>query len=436
MSKLLLLIPILIVIIILCILFFKTSVKETLSQNPIAEKLNLNEPKTEEFNNELQIAFQESIDQMQLPEGSIVMYDSYYGKDKIPEKGFETAGNKYFYTASTIKPFYLAAFIKLLEIESLEYTIPFKFVNDEVEKGKIAAELNDYLTYGRQIDPFIVDHIAPYFVYRSDWTSEEIMEKFLYAPDMQSLEFSFSDVIQSTLGPSSNLTLVLLRNHLALEKYETEEMAVNAIESYLNDFLLANGKTANLRIYLSQKSIDEELYNASYFYEIEYLYEYFWQNSFKIDPLIWDLMKNSMLNVSDDPAKSNRRHELKSLAKEVFKDSGKIPMIYEKSGYIGVDFEAIPGLNRLNNWDTMPAKENQRILFINISTFSRIYLENDEYIQFNYAIAVPVYISLDPAYEEVNDDYLVVKNDILNKLDSNLTPVIEKYKGDIQILED
>jgi hypothetical protein len=420
---------IIVFLIILMATFFTGSY--ILVGKPYLEQRN----KEKEFETDLNVAFQNAITQMNLPEGSIVMYDSYYSKDKgysIPN--FELSGNKYFYIASGIKPLYIAATINLLSIKDPNYPVPFKFIDDEKQKSIIASDLNDYLAYGRQIDPFIVDYIAPYFVYKDNWTSDEIMEKFLYAPDMKTLEFPITSLIQTSLGPSSNLSLALLRSHLAFEKYETEKAAASAIEKYLNDFLLANNKTANMRIYMSENSEQDKRYNATKFSEMEYLYEFFWDNKFELEPTIWESMKEAMLEISDDPNKANRRHEMKSIVKGILGDVQ--PKVYEKSGYIGLDLEAIPGLNTLTGWDKLPSAEGKRVVIMSASSFSRTYFKNGKYVQFNYSISVPVYIKLDPHYEELNDDYLKVKNDILKKLEDNLAPVVSKYKDNIEVIEE
>jgi hypothetical protein len=146
---------------------------------------------------------------------------------------------------------------------------------------------------------------------------------------------------------------------------------------------------------------------------------------------MFNLMKESMREISVDSIKFNRRQETKTITSKLI-DPSKFKIV-EKSGYIGLDYEAAPGLNKMNTWDTLSPQDGKRIVFYNASSFARIYLNNDKFVQYNFSIAVPVYISLDPYYEEMNSDYTSVKDRINKSLEDNIGPVIEKYREDVVV---
>jgi len=78
-----------------------------------------------------------------------------------------------------------------------------------------------------------------------------------------------------------------------------------------------------------------------------------------------------------------------------------------------------------------PAQERKRIVFFDGCAFARIYLNNGKFVQYNFSIASPIYISTDPSYEELNPDYTKIKNKIFDSLEENIGAVLLKYKKDI-----
>jgi hypothetical protein len=386
---------------------------------------------TREFSQDLKTAFQQAISEMNLPKESVVMSDYFFGNEaKVVNKKFEDnpENKKLFYMASSIKPAYIAAFIKILNIKNLNYKVPFNFINNEKTKGAIAGEVYNYVTYGYDMDQLLVDTMAPFFKGRN-LTSKQIFDEMMTKDGISNYEFSLKDLIKYTLGPSSNWGVVLFRNNLAIKLGTTEEAAVNSIEFYLNDFLKQNNVTSNVRIFMSSQADKDKTYNSSYFYESEYLFKWLYENKFNLPKDILDDMKSAMQNVADDAPRVNRRHEMKSMAKAIFGD--RKALIREKSGYIGFDLGAAAGLDAANGWNTMPKKAGKKIVFFDASSFSRTYFKTGNFAQFNYTIAAPVYISLTPTYEELNGDYTSVKNRYLDILEKNIRPVFEKYKDQI-----
>ncbi len=409
-------------------IFFYT---HPLTHNSTSSKLQRDY--TAEFSNELNQAFEQALTEMDLPKESVVMFDSFRGNEaQIIEKKFESkeTSKKQFYMASSIKPAYTAAFINILNIKDLDYKIPFKFIKEDSNKREIALQTWQHVAFGYDQDVFITDYIAPYFKGKG-LTFQQITDEIMKSDTFKNLEFSLKDLIKMTLGPSSNWGLVLFRNHIALKLGTDEKAAVNTIEFYLNDFLKKNGVTSNIRIFMSAQAEADKTYNSTYFYELEYLFKWLFENKFNLKQEILDEMKLAMQNVAANPARVNRRHEMKSIAKPVFGE-GK-PLIIEKSGYIGLDFSATPGLDKANGWDKLPAKSGKKIVFFDASSFSRTYFKTGNFVQFNYSMSVPVYMSTKISYEELNNDYLVVKNKILDKLESKVRPVFEKYKDAIVI---
>src|SRR5260221_6666348 len=364
---------------------------------------NIKNQKSQNFAKDLQTSFYSSMQSLDLPKESIFMANSYYGNESQKESNFDFADpslTNQFYMASTVKPFYIAAFINLLSVKSLDYKVPFTFVEEPLYKWQIASEISDYIQHGYEEDDLLVKYIVPFFsgVEKEKATPEFIYDELIGNPMILNYQFSLRDIIRSTLGPSSNWGLTILRNHLALKKYGTEEGASQAVEDYLNNFLKQNNVSSNLRLNLSANSKRDKTFNTDYFYEVEYLFEFFYEHKFNINKDIFDSMKNSMRNVSDEPVTHNRSHEIKSIASSIFGSSS--PDIIEKSGYIGLDYESAPGLNAVNGWNDLKTIDGKRIVFFTASDFSRIQLENGRFVQFNYSIRVPLYISLDPKYEE------------------------------------
>jgi len=385
------------------------------------------------LSNNLVSSFKTAMAQADIPKESIFMVDSYSGNsDNLVDVAFENKeNNKKFYMASSIKPFYLAAYINLLGIDNLNYKVPFKFAKDAENKFEIASAVYQNITYGYQQDELIMDFIVPYFKDKKGITIIQIFDDLTTDPIFLNYSFSLRDIIKYTLGPSSNWSLTLIRNDFSLKIFKgDEEKSTSAIEDYLNLFLSQNNQPPLLHINLSTNSKKDKMFNTLPFNEVEYLFNWFYQNKFNLNNDIFELMKLSTEDVSIDPKVNNRSHEIKSIAKDLF--TNKKALIMEKSGYIGFDYEAAPGLNIANGWDKLPQIKNKRIVFFDACAFSRIYLKNGKFVQFNYNISAPVYISLNPKYEELNQDYLLVKNNILNKLNLNLKSVLETYRDNLQ----
>ncbi|MEO6728796.1 MAG: hypothetical protein ABIM99_02630 [Candidatus Dojkabacteria bacterium] len=390
---------------------------------------------TLDFASDLKAAFARAVDKTNLPETSISMADAYVGNDTRNNKTDYSTNldtQKQFYIASVIKPLYVSAIIDILKITDINYKVPFKFVDADKTFHKISEELSEYISYKYQTDSLLVDKIVPILEEAGVSTKEDIYTELTTNPKIVGYEFTLEDILKYTLGPSSNWGLSILRNHFSLKQSLDEESGANAVETYLNNYLKKNNFTGNLIVNLSTKSISQKTFNTDNFFEIEYLFQAFFENKFNLNTKVFELMKVSMEDVSSDAQKENRRHEIKSMAKNVFGDN--VAVILEKSGYIGLDFEAAPGLNTLNGWDKLTAQDGKRIVFFDASAFSRIYLKNGFFIHFNYSIAAPFYISLDPAYEELNDDYLVNKDSINDALQTEIKPVLTKYKEYIKFL--
>jgi len=386
------------------------------------------------FISDLKSAFSKAMTNLNLPKESVVMVDVYSGNESQPVNiKFENDENtnKQFYMASTIKPLYLSMIIQLLKINNPETRIPFKFVDEEKQLKEVASETSQNLTYNYSIDELLLDKLVPIFKAKNVKTSDDVYSELLTNPDLTNLTLSVRELFTYTLGPSSNWGLEIFKNYFAIQNSVDVEHGVNIVEDHLNDMLKAQGITANLVLNQSSTSKSKQTLNSDYFYEAEYLFEDFYENKFNLNTSIFNLMKDSMKEVSQDQIAANRRHEIKSMAKNVGIVNAEI---IEKSGYIGFDYEAAPGLVLANGQDKMPQMDGERIVFFDACIFSRIYLTNGNFVQFNYSISAPFYISNDPSYEELNPDYTANKNKINDLLQQNIQPVLEKYKNSIKLV--
>ena len=386
-----------------------------------------------EIAQDLQTAFTKATSTLGLSDKSLFMVNAYAGDETKPTdiafaQDASTTGNQ-FYLASAIKPLLATAYIKILDIKDLDYKIPFKFADDGKILEGIAGDLYNKINNNYDEDVLLDLYILPFFKDYTSISREEILNILKTNPDIVNFNYTLTDVIKYTLGPSSNFGPTLIRSDLALKKGIDEEQASNLMEEYLNKMLTDKGYEGSLVVNKSTKSKALSTLNSAKFYEVEYLFDWFYKNEFKLNADAFSLMKESMREVGSDPVKFNRRHETKTIAKKVY---GINPFhIDEKSGYIGFDYEAAPGLNKANGWDTLPAQEGKRIVFFDGCAFARIYLNNGKFVQYNFSIASPIYISTDPSYEELNPDYTQVKNKIFDSLEENIGAVLLKYKKDI-----
>lgn len=406
------------------------------STNPPAttEEVKIKEI-SKQFASDLKAAFQTGVTNAKLPELSVAMSESYAGiEGNQPEINFVTdVDNKQqFYLASTIKPLYLSAIINILQIKDLNYEVPFKFVDQDKNYTSMSQELSDTILYNYQNDPFIVDTFVPMLKELGLSSREEVKDALMNNPKFTEYKFTIKDIIKYTLGPSSNWSITLMRNHFALTQNKDEKGASDIIEAYLNKVLKDNGFTGSLILNLSTKSETDKTFNTDYFNEVEFLFEYFYQNKFNTPIETFNLMKESMRDVSENAKKENRMHEIKSMAKNVF--GSKVASIIEKSGYIGLDYEAAPGFAAFNGWDKIEQVDGRRIVSFDASGFARIYLTNGNYVQFNYVVGAPISISKDPSYEELNNDYLEPKAKINESLQAAIQPVLTKYKDIIKFV--
>lgn len=436
MKKKLLIFSVLVIIVgiaaTIAIVLFAGKKPETQSTNPPPVVIPDN---SDEIAQELQAAFTKATVNIGLAPESIFMSNAYAGDESKPtDVSFaedSTASGTYFYMASSIKPLLAASYIKILEIEDLDYKIPFKFADDGKILEGIAGDIFNKINYNYDEDILLDLYILPYFEGKTSISREEVLSTLKTKPEILDFAYTLRDVIKYTLGPSSNLGPTLLRSDLALKKGISEEESTNLMENYLNKMLTDKGFEGTLVLNKSTKSKVQKTLNTSKFYEMEYLFDWLFKNEFALKSDIFDLMKESMREIGADPFKYNRRHETKSIATKSL--TVKDFKIVEKSGYIGFDYEAAPGLNNLNGWDKMVQQEGKRIVFYDACSFARIYLKNGKFVQYNFSIASPVYISKDPAYEELNSDYLPTKNKISDSLEENIGAVLLKYKDDILI---
>lgn len=384
-----------------------------------------------QFANDLISAFNVATTSIELPKESLFMVTAYSGDESKPEEidfASDSSVSNEFYMASTIKPLFAAAYLNILEIKDLDYKVPLKFTEGDETLETIAQNISDKINYNFDEDVLLDLFILPYFKDYTTISKDEVWEILQNNPELVNFEFELRDIIKYTLGPSSNLGLTLLKHDLALKKTISEEEACNLVENYLNKMLTDKGLSGSIIINKSTKSKAMQKLNTAKFDEIQYMFDWFFKNEFKLPEETFDLMKESMREIGSDPVKFNRRHETKTITSKALEDFN----ISEKSGYIGFDYEAAPGLNSANGWDTLPQVDGKRIVFYTASSFARIYLNNGRFVQYNYSIAVPVYIGLDPAYEELNNDYLPVKNKIFDSLESNIVQIMRKYKEYIE----
>lgn len=378
----------------------------------------------QEFSESLLQAFNAAVEKAELSDNSLVAVNTYIGKEEKPEDVHFNDENKLYFMASSVKPILVTAFLKVTDIKDLDHKIPFKFVNDNEIKSTIALEISSYLTYGTQIDQFLIDHIASQFEEGKPYTVNEVLNIFLNDEKFVNLEFKLSDVIKSILGPSSNWGVTLLRHYLGIANNTDESGASDILENYINEYLKANNRSGEIHFSLSTRSVNDKLSNTAIFGEFEFLIEEFFRNNFEIPEHFFELMKSAMQNIASDPIKYNRRHEIKSIAKDVFDSSA---YIIEKSGYIGLNRDAVENLAKEYGWDEIPKDDDQLAVLFNFSTFARIYLNNGWFVQMNYTITSPIVISTEPLYE-LNPDYVNLKNKVFGALEDELRPIFVKYK--------
>lgn len=427
MNKAILFIIIVAAIIIL-VIFFMTRPQQ--ANTEISS--DLKEISAEDFRNELEEAFNQAIKEAELPEKSIVIFDSYISNEEEDLKiKFEENDNtnEEFYMASTIKPLYYASVLKLQNIEDLQTPIPFKFRDHNLYLKEIALAMESFLTNGYQTDILLTEEIAPILKANNVSKYDDIFKQLTTNPELTELTIPLENLINYTMGPSSNWGLMLIRNYHAIQNNLSEEESVNKIEDDLNQILQSLNQEGTLVINLSTKSKTRKTLNTITFAEAEYLFQYFYENKFKLNSAIFDAMKKAMLEVSTDQVKNNRRHEIKSIGLNAGLNNANI---IEKSGYIGFDYEAAPALISANDLVDLEPIEGKRIVLFDASSFTRIYLVNDQFIQVNYSISAPFYISKEPKFEELNEDYLVNKNRINDSLQKNIKPVLEEYESYIQ----
>lgn len=332
--------------------------------------------------------------------------------------------NHEFYIASTYKPFMIAAFIDLLNIKTLDFEIPFKFQSHQFRMREMASVIYEYNLRDTISDSLITNYFAQDFK-EGNFTVGEIYHELTTNEKYTGFKFTLREIIKESLGPSSNWTVVLMRDHLALNGYDNDKKAATALENVINDFLFKNKMPREFRFILSENAEREKKFNTMRFYHLEFLFDALYRNSFEIPAEIHEYMIDSMKFIPENPEKSNQRHEIKSIARLFDVDAE----IYEKSGYIGFDLGAAPGLDVANGWDRFPQIENKRVIIFNTSTYARIALSTGKYVDLIYAIASPTHLGLDPYYEELNREYLDYKNNILDNLEKNIGKVLSKYSS-------
>lgn len=385
------------------------------------------------FANELKNALNEAFTKSNVNDKSFLMVNASVKTEEseipIDKLSVNPDFQREFYIASLFKPFFVAAYIDIMNVEDLEYKIPFKFVKEDGRKTEIANRIFEYLNHDTVTDPLLVNVFAKDFKNRN-LSIDEIYDELVNSEKYKNFEFSFKDLLTDTLGPSSNWGILILRDHMSLNGYEDDKGASSALEDYVNEFLKVNNLPETFRFFLSEKADKDKKYNSTKFYELEFLFDSFYKNSFEIPAEIHKHLILAMEDISDNPSKSNRRHEIKSISKQL----GFTPKIEEKSGYIGFDFAATPALDQLNGWDLIPTVKDKRLIILNISSYSRIHLKNGEFIDLFYALASPTHLSLDPYYEEFNDEYLDYKNNILDNIETSLKEILQQHADLLEVL--
>jgi hypothetical protein len=248
--------------------FFTYKTQEQIVNPPVASQID----NSDEMAADLQTAFTKATSTLGLPKESIFMVSAYSGDEKNPtEVNFasDTATSSSFYMASTIKPIYLAAYLKILDIKDLDYKVDFKFIDDGTTLETLAQNISDKINYNFDEDVLLDEFILPYFKDYTSISKEEVLEILKTNPELANYQFALKDIIKYTLGPSSNTGLTLLKSDIGIKKGLDEEKSANLVEEYLNKILVDKGFTGSIVINKSTKSVSGQTFNSVKFEEMQ-----------------------------------------------------------------------------------------------------------------------------------------------------------------------
>lgn len=317
-----------------------------------------------------------------------------YGGQQILD--LHSNSDRRIYMASSIKLPYVFAFLNLYLLpNNIGVDQPLNFIDQTVAEG-ILADLEK--------DPAEIDPLAQSCIplLPSNFSDLRVEDKHAV---LKSLTHTPRQIIEMTLGPSSNLTMVAIRDMLANQLFGGEiKVAANAVANFLNTKANELLGKDNVQIAITRSDLaDLHGFNTAKFEDLASLFRYYLQLISKPDRVSADnlintefaeVMRSALASVVISPDTTNHSHEIKVILHE----AGVQTPVMEKSGYFF--------------W---PDQEgNGRI---SINTFAQVEV-NEQIIDIYYSVELPYVTALDPTGPEfaefVNGSYKAMVGVITN----------------------
>lgn len=298
------------------------------------------------------------------------------------------------YMASSVKLPYVFALLNLFLLpKGINANQPVDFIDKDVAEA-LMAELN-------RTDTTELDALA-------EACKPLLVENFMQLQpedqmnELMKLQFTPGQIIEMTLGPSSNLTIVAIRNLLARELFNRDlKSTANAVADLLNrraNELSGRGDAA-LAITRSDLA-DEHGFNTAKFDDLAILIQDCMNqiNAGRGGDLGGEdyvqTMRGALASVVPNPDVTNHSHEIKVILN---KEGINLPVM-EKSGYFFYPYKVGEGR-------------------VSINSFAQVEI-NGQRVDISYSVELPYKTDLDPSSQQfaefVNEAYNIVVEVLTN----------------------